>query len=187
MSEKTALVIVTNGSEEMETVITVDVLRRTGVKVTLAGLNGNEPVKCSRAVTLVPDDSLESATKSGLFDAVILPGGLDGSEAFAASAAVGQVLKAHEEGGKIVATICAATIALKSHGIAVGKKVTSYPSKADVFKDTSYIYLEDRVVQDGQIITSRGPGTAFEFGLAIATNLVGEEKAAEVGRGMLLK
>lgn len=187
MSEKTALVIITTGSEEMETVISVDVLRRSGIKVTLAGLDGKDPVKCSRSVYLVPDDSLESASKDGLFDAVVLPGGFGGSDIFAASPLIGQVLKRHEEGGKIIATICASALALKSHGVALGKKITSHPWKADHFKDTNYIYLNERVVKDGQFITSRSPGTAFEFAVSIVASLVGDEKAKEVGRIMLLK
>ena len=186
MSGKRALVIVAAGSEEMETVITVDVLRRAGIEVTLAGLTGKDPVKCSRSVVLVPDDSLANAASSGLFDAVILPGGLDGSHAFAASAEVGKVLKDHESAGKIVAAICAAPFAFKSHGIAVGKKVTSHPCKAEDLK-ADYTYLEDRVVQDGQVVTSRAPGTAFEFALALVTNLVGATKATEITPGMLLK
>lgn len=185
MAAKKALVVVAPGSEEMETVITVDVLRRAGIDVTLAGLAGKEPIKCSRSLVLVPDDSLANAAASGLFDAVILPGGLDGSHAFAASAEVGQVLKAHESGGKIVAAICAAPIAFKSHGIAVGKKITSHPCKAEDLK-ADYTYLEERVVQDGQVITSRAPGTAFEFALALVTNLVGSSKASEITPGMLL-
>ncbi len=76
---KTALVFLAPGAEEMETVITVDVLRRGGVQVTLAGVNGLESVLCSRNVRLVPDDSLENV-KDTVFDAIIIPGGLKGAE-----------------------------------------------------------------------------------------------------------
>ncbi len=78
MSKK-ALVFLAPGAEEMETVITVDVLRRGGIQVTLAGVNGIEPVLCSRNVKLVPDDALENL-KDNIFDAVIIPGGLKGAE-----------------------------------------------------------------------------------------------------------
>jgi len=75
---------------------------------------------------------------------------------------------------------------LKSHGIGIGKSITSYPSvKAEVMEGAYYKYKEDPVVIDGDLITSRGPGTALEFSLAIVEKLFGKEKATEVGRGML--
>ena len=73
---KKALVILAPGAEEMETVISVDVLRRAKIDVTLAGLDGNEPVECSRSVKIVPDVSLDEAVDRGPFDVVLLPGGL---------------------------------------------------------------------------------------------------------------
>ena len=75
---------------------------------------------------------------------------------------------------------------MKSHQIALGKQITSYPSKKDELV-SSYNYSEDRVVVDDNLITSRGPGTAFEFGLKIVEKLVGIEKANEVASGMLVK
>lgn len=184
MSQKKVLVLIAAGSEEMETVITVDVLRRASVEVTLAGVHGSEPVKCSRSIVIVPDTSLALTTE--LYDAIVLPGGLDGAQTFADSAEVGKALKAHESAGKIVAAICAAPIAFKAHKIALGAKITSHPSKAADLKD-SFTYVEDRVVQDGQIVTSRAPGTAFEFALTLAKILVGDAKVAEISPGMLLK
>jgi protein DJ-1 len=79
---KTALVFLAPGAEEMETVITVDVLRRGGIEVMLAGVDGPDPVLCSRNVKLVPDDALENV-RNNVFDAVIIPGGLKGAEACA--------------------------------------------------------------------------------------------------------
>lgn len=187
MSTKKALVIVAPMSEEMETVIAVDVLRRAKIDVTLAGLDGSDSVKCSRSVVLVPDDSLTNAAKAGLFDAVVLPGGLIGSPAFSKSAEVGQVLKAHDAAGKVLAAICAAPVAFKTHEIAVGKRLTSHPLTRDEFKDTSYTYSEERVVQDGHIITSRSPGTAFEWALAIVGALLGPEKEKELHDWMICK
>ncbi|XP_037813981.1 protein dj-1beta-like [Lucilia sericata] len=183
---KTALIILAPGAEEMEFVISADVLRRAGVKVTVAGLSGTEPVKCSRDVVILPDTSLE-ASKSNKYDVVILPGGLGGSKAMAESAVVGEILKQQESEGRIVAAICAAPTALAAHSICQGKSLTSYPSVKSQL-ETIYKYIDDQtVVQDGNLITSRGPGTAFEFGLKIAEVLAGSDKAAEVAKGMLLK
>lgn len=82
---------------------------------------------------------------------------------------------------------CAAPIALKSHQIGIKKKLTSHPSKADDMKAGDYVYSEDRVVVDGQLITSRGPGTAFEFALAIVDKMCGQEKVAQISAPMLVR
>ncbi|XP_041970394.1 protein dj-1beta-like [Aricia agestis] len=184
---KSALVILAQGSEEMETVITVDMLRRGGVTVTVAGLDGNAPVLCSRQVTLVPDKSLTDAlAEKSQYDAVILPGGLEGSERFCKSSVVAAVLKDHESGGKIVAAICAAPTAFVAHGVAKGKKITSYPTTKDKIS-ADYQYVEgERVVVDGNIVTSRGPGTAYWFGLKLIEMLTGKDKADQVEKGMLI-
>ncbi|XP_045458021.1 protein dj-1beta-like isoform X2 [Melitaea cinxia] len=184
---KSALMILAQGAEEMETVITVDMLRRGGVTVTLAGLDGDAPVLCSRQVTLVPDKSLADAlAEKPQYDAVILPGGLEGSERLSKSSVVGTLLKEHEKSGKIVAAICAAPTAFVAHGVGKGKRVTSYPSTKDKIS-TDYTYVEgERVVVDGNIVTSRGPGTAYWFGLTLIEMLTGKEKAQQVEKGMLI-
>ncbi|TMW50156.1 hypothetical protein DOY81_004781, partial [Sarcophaga bullata] len=182
---KSALIILAPGAEEMEFVISADVLRRAGIKVTVAGLTGKDPVKCSRDVVIVPDTSLED-TKPNKYDVVILPGGLGGSKAMAESALVGEILKQQESEGRVVAAICAAPTALAAHGICSGKSLTSYPSVKSQL-ESNYKYVDNKtVVQDGNLITSRGPGTAFEFGIKIAEVLAGSEKASEVAKGMLL-
>ncbi|CAG9136104.1 unnamed protein product [Plutella xylostella] len=183
---KTALMILAEGAEEMETVITVDMLRRAGVTVTVAGLDGAAPVLCSRQITLVPDKSLVDAlAERPEYDAVILPGGLEGSDRLSKSSAVGTLLKEHEKNGKIVAAICAAPTAFAAHGVASGKRVTSYPTTKD--KMAGYDYVEgERVVVDGNIVTSRGPGTAYWFGLTLIELLTDKAKAEQVEKGMLI-
>ncbi|CAH0712817.1 unnamed protein product, partial [Brenthis ino] len=184
---KTALMIMAQGAEEMETVITVDMLRRAGVSVTLAGLDGNAPVLCSRQITVVPDKSLADAlAEKPQYDAVILPGGLEGSDRLCKSDVVGSLLKEHENSGKIVAAICAAPTAFVAHGVAKNKRITSYPTTKDKIT-ADYTYVEgERVVVDGNIVTSRGPGTAYWFGLKLIEMLVGKEKADQVEKGMLI-
>ncbi|XP_075988911.1 protein dj-1beta-like [Anticarsia gemmatalis] len=185
---KSALVILAQGAEEMETVITVDMLRRAGVTVTMAGLDGDAPVLCSRQITLVPDKSLSDAlAASPQYDAVILPGGLEGSDRLSKSEVVGTLLKEHEKSGKIVAAICAAPTAFVAHGVAINKKVTSYPTTKDKIPADKYTYVEgERVVVDGNIVTSRGPGTAYWFGLTLIELLAGKEKSDQVEKGMII-
>jgi len=181
---KTALLLLTEGAEEMEAVITIDVLRRAGVEVTVAGVHGAGAVKCSRGVVMTPDLSLEEAAKSS-YDAVIMPGGLGGAQDLAKCAAVGAVLRQQEAAGRLVAAICAAPVALQAHGICTGRALTSYPGFEKQLP--GYTYRQDRVVVDGNLVTSRGPGTAFEFGLALVGQLLGSEEADKTGQPLLLK
>ena len=183
----TALVLLAEGAEEMETVITVDVLRRGEVEVTLAEIAGSDPVICSRQVKIVPDKSLDDALKAGPYDVVVCPGGLGGAKNLSESAAVGILLQEQEKAGRYVAAICAAPTAMKAHKICSGKTVTSHPSVKDKMVDGGYKYSEDRVVADGKLITSQGPGTTFEFGLKIVEKLQGAEKANSLVNPMILK
>ncbi|KAK9302309.1 hypothetical protein QLX08_005722 [Tetragonisca angustula] len=185
MSKKTALLLIAEGSEEMEAVITTDVLRRVGIDVTVAGLTENPCVKCSRDVKICVDAKLSDAVNQK-YDVVILPGGLNGSKAFANSSEVGKLLQQQEQENRLIAAICAAPTALKIHGIAKGKKITSYPAMKDQLTDY-YKYLEDKVVIDGNLITSRGPATAFDFSLAIAEKLIDKQTADDAAKAMLYK
>ncbi|KAG7209875.1 hypothetical protein KM043_011477 [Ampulex compressa] len=184
MSKKTALLLIADGSEEMEAVITADVLRRAGVLVTIASVTDNENVKCSRDVKLCADVKISNMKNDDKYDVLILPGGLGGSKTFASSSEVGKLLQEQEKEDRVIAAICAAPTALKAHGIAKGKQITSYPAMKDQLID-EYKYLEEKVVIDGNLITSRGPGTAFAFGLAIVEKLLNKESAATVAKGML--
>ncbi|XP_028395939.1 protein/nucleic acid deglycase DJ-1-like [Dendronephthya gigantea] len=179
-----ALIILAEGAEEMEAVITADVLRRGKVETVIAGLSGADPVQCSRQVVVKPDMSLEEACKKEPFDAVILPGGGGGSKKLSQSAEVKKVLKEQEQRDGIIAAICAGPTALVAHGIGVGKTVTSYPSVKEKFKD--YKYSEERVVKDGKLITSRGPGTAFQFGIEIVRAVRGNDGVADGLAGPML-
>lgn len=190
MSAKTALVLLAEGAEEMETVIAVDVLRRGGVTVTLAGLDSTSTsagVVCSRNIKIVADATIDSLVEAGTqFDAVILPGGGKGAENLANSPTVGKLLQAQESSGRIIGAICAAPTALLKHNIGKGKKVTSYPAfKEKLEKD--FTYSEDPVVVDGSLVTSRGPGTSFAFAIKLVELLAGEGPAAPLAKQMILE
>lgn len=98
---------------------------------------------------------------------------------------IGKILKNFEQSNKLLAVICASPIALEKHNIGAGKKITSHPSIAKQL--TRYQYCEDSVVNDRGLITSRGPGTAFEFAFEIVKQLMGEEKVKEIKTPMMLK
>lgn len=179
----TALVILAQGGEEMEATITIDVLRRGGVDVVVAGLDGDAPVLCSRKVRIVPDVALAAA--KGPFDVVILPGGLEGAKRLSESTAVGELLRAQEAAGRAVAAICAAPIALARHDVFAGHRLTGYPSVHDEIAKHGEL-VSASVVQDRNLVTSQGPGTAFAFALALVERLAGKETADQVRKGLLL-
>lgn len=181
--QKRALVILAEGAEEMEATIVVDVLRRAEIDVVLAGLDGAEPVRCSRKVRIVPDAALAEA--GGEFDVIVLPGGKGGADRLAASGAVGELLRAQKASGRLVAAICAAPIALKAHGVFAGSRMTCHPSVSEVVSQHGRL-AEDPVVEDGQLLTSRGPGTALPFALAIVERLRGAQVASKVKQPLML-
>uniref|UniRef100_A0A3P8X291 protein deglycase n=1 Tax=Cynoglossus semilaevis TaxID=244447 RepID=A0A3P8X291_CYNSE len=203
MAGKRALVIVSKGAEEMETVVPVDIMRRAGIAVTLAGLSGKDPVQCSRNVVICPDASLDEASKQGPYDVVVLPGGMPGAQNLADSPAVKEVLKEQDGRKGLIAAICAGPTALLAHGIGFGSTVTTHPSMkekmmagekschAAAVESTPlrdhYKYSEARVQKDGHFITSRGPGTSFEFALTIVEELMGPEVVAQVKAPLMLK
>ncbi len=185
--KKRVLVLLAPGSEEMETTIIVDVLRRAELDVVLAGVDGPQPVKCSRGVRIVPDVGLLEllpALEQRTFDAVVMPGGAAGAEHLCGSSAVGRILSEQWRARGLVGAMCAAPLALAAHGIATGADITCYPSLRAKLEAT-HVWHDRRVVISGRLITSQGPGTTFEFALALIEQLVGEEVARRV-RGPLL-
>jgi len=181
---KTALVLLAEGFEEMEAIAPVDVLRRAGVRVVLAGVN-SLTVKSSRNLGVQADALLKDI--KDLPDVVILPGGLPGVTNLAKSVEVARLVKQTSVAGKLVAAICAApAVVLAPLGILDGKKATCYPGCETDFSGKT-VYSKERVVVDGDIITSQGPGTALEFALVIAARLAGQEMADIVRGKMLIK
>uniref|UniRef100_UPI00398F2DC6 Parkinson disease protein 7 homolog n=1 Tax=Pristiophorus japonicus TaxID=55135 RepID=UPI00398F2DC6 len=187
MAAKRALVIVAQGAEEIETVVPIDLMRRAGIMVTVAGLTGKEPVTCSRDVVICPDSSLQDAAKQGPYDVIVLPGGNLGAQNLSESSAVKEVLKAQDCNKGLIAAICAGPTALLAHEIGYGRKVTTHPlAKDKMMAGAHYTYSEAHVEIDGNILTSRGPGTSFKFGLAIIETLLGKEVTEKVKAPLVL-
>ncbi|CAK5085695.1 unnamed protein product [Meloidogyne enterolobii] len=184
---KTALIIGSDGSEDIELIVTSDVLRRAGIDVTIAGLQDEKHITLARKAILQVDALFKDVAEKE-FDAVILPGGQPGSDNLAKDERVGKLLQRHEKGGKIVAAICAAPIALVSHGIAKkegGGTLTSYPAVKEKIIAGGYNYSEDKVCVWKNVVTSRGPGTAFLFSLKLVEMLTDLEKSETVKKALL--
>jgi protein DJ-1 len=177
-----ALVLLAEGAEEMEAVISIDVLRRGQIDVTVAGIDGAEPVRCSRGVVIVPDVGI--AEVDGTFDVLVLPGGAEGAKRLAQSAKVGELLREQEQSGRWVAALCAAPISFPAHGVFRGRQLTSHPSVKSMLEGWGQ-YSEHSVVADRNLITSRGPGTAFVFALRIVGTLTDAQRMVEVRAPMM--
>lgn len=177
------LVPLAQGCEELEAVTIIDLLVRAGVEVVTAGLEGG-PVTASRGVVLLPQMTLEQALERD-YDMVVLPGGMPGATNLENDLRLRELLRTMAANGKFTAAICAAPRALASAGVLSGKRATSYPGHLDKMDLPDVEYRQEAVVQDGKVITSRGPGTAMDFALHLVEQLVGREKRDEVEAALL--
>lgn len=175
-----ALVLLATGFEEMEAVIVIDVLRRASVEVTTAAL-GELVVEGSHTIPVLADTKLDDLG-AATYDVVVLPGGQPGSQRLRDDARVQSLLRQQHAEGRMVAAICAAPSALEAAGLLHGRKATSFPGVAL----PSAEYSEARVVVDGTLVTSRGPGTTFEFALTLVDLLVSASVAEKLRQGMLV-
>jgi 4-methyl-5(b-hydroxyethyl)-thiazole monophosphate biosynthesis len=176
-----ALVLFADGSEELEAVTIVNILRRGGINVTLAGLHAGA-LRGSRSIVITPDTTLDEALAHD-YDMVVLPGGLPGTDHLKADARVLKLLQRMNGEGKYVAAICAAPSVLATAGLLDGKRATCYPTCLDEFPKVKL--QTSAVVEDGNIITSRGPGTAMDFALSLVERLCGKAKRQEVEAGLV--
>mgnify|MGYP001567475663 CR=1 FL=1 len=174
------------GFEEIEAITVIDVLRRAGVKVTVAGLAPGPPgpIEGRSKIRVLSEVSLDEVDSSD-FDMIVLPGGLPGTTHLKEDPRIQRIVREMAAKGKFTTAICAAPTVLSAVGLLKGKRVTSHTS---VRKDlTETTYLEERVVVDGSVITSRSPGTAMEFAMKLVEILCGKEKLEEVNRGVLAR
>lgn len=176
------LIILAEGFEEIEALTVVDVLRRANLVCDMCTLSG-EFVKGAHDIIVKGNCIIDNINKDE-YDAVILPGGMPGSEYLKESKQVLKLVKEFNDSKKIVAAICAAPIVLEEAGILNNRTVTSYPGSLDA--DGEYNYIEEVVACDDNIITSRGPATSLTFALTILKKLGLEEKAAALAEGMMV-
>ena len=183
------LVPIAPGCEEIEAVTVIDVLRRAELDVTVARAQGGERpesllVTASRGVKLQADTLLIHC-RDRIFDAIVLPGGLPGAEHLRDDAILTEMLKAQVAADRLVAAICAApAVVLAHHELLGDRRATCHPTCMDQLPAEAR--SGERVVTSGNLITSRSPGTAMEFALAIVANLCGQELRNDLARQLLL-
>ncbi|KAF8902523.1 class I glutamine amidotransferase-like protein [Gymnopilus junonius] len=188
-----ALILIADGTEEMEFTITYDTLVRGGIKVTSAyvpdvaspTLQRISPptAKCSRGIHIMPDVYFDlSLCGPDIFDLVVIPGGAKGAETMSKHPSVQELVRRYIERNKLVGMICAGSLAAKTAKLPQ-QPLTSHPSvKAELEhgKYSNFEYLEDSVVISNNLVTSRGPGTAFPFALTLVELLCGSERREEI-------
>lgn len=172
------LVPLAQGCEELEAITITDLLVRAGIKVTTAGLD-DQPVTASRGTRILPDTSIDQVIDKS-FDMIVLPGGLPGADHLRDDSRLQQMLQQHAAKQKPVGAICAAPKALAAAGLLDGKSATGYPGTLEALNNPS-ITISNRAVEiDGNVMTSRGPGTAIDFALAIIELIEGKDKRDQV-------
>jgi protein deglycase len=181
--KKKVVVPIAQGFEEIEAVTVIDILRRAGIEVTVAGVSP-DPIVGRNGIRLVADCPVADV-KAADYDMVILPGGSEGTAHLATCASTKQLITDAAQQNKYLAAICAAPSVLSGLGLIEGKRVTSHPSVDGALGKVSY--SEARVVIDGTVVTSRSPGTAMEFAMALVALLAGQEKVDEVNKGVMAK
>lgn len=174
MSKKIGI-MVANGYEEVEMLTVVDLLRRAGMTCDIISVSGEKELTSSHKVTVIADLLYEEADFDS-YDALAIPGGMPGTTNLGAHAGVCEQLKKAYADGRMIAAICAAPTVFGKLGLLEGKKAICYPGMEDQLTGAEVTY--EPAVRDGNIITSRGMGTAIDFGLAIIAYYEGEEAAA---------
>lgn len=179
--KKRVLCLLAPGFEEIEFVAPIDLLRRAEVEVVVASVSGEKWVT-GRCGVIVQADAALGTVIHEPFDMLFIPGG-PGVKVLRADGRPAQLAKAYTEAGKPVAAICAAPTVLAEAGLLAGRRFTAHFS---VHTELPGALAEERVVKDGNIITSRGAGTAVEFGLALVTELLGEAKARDISAAIMI-
>jgi 4-methyl-5(b-hydroxyethyl)-thiazole monophosphate biosynthesis len=175
----TALTLLAEGFEEIEVITPVDLLRRAGVEVTIASLSDHCHATGRNGITVHADAALSEVGRN-LFDLLLIPGG-PGVKNLRADQRVRAVVERHAAAGKWLAAICAAPTVLNASALLDGRRYTAHFSVAD---ELSNILADQRVVADGNILTSRGAGTAVDFGLLLVGKLTSVERAREVAHSI---
>ena len=176
------LIPLADGVEEMEAVILIDVLRRATWEVVSAGIAGRT-VRASRGVVLVADAEWHAVDPME-FDVLAVPGGAAGADALSREQSVLEAVRCFAESGRLLAAICAGPLVLQAAGVLDGRRATCHPGVAARLTVTPRSAV--RVVSDGNVVTSQGPGTAMELALALIARTDGAEAARAVAEGLVL-
>lgn len=174
----TALVIITDGIEELEAVAPVDCLRRAGVEVTVASATSSLTVTGRNQIQICADVNLDSCSRE--YALIVIPGG-PSHVSMLEDSRILDILRKQEKAGKLIGSICAGPVVLKKAGILEGKSFTSFPGTKEVLPERD---AQSEVVRDGNLITSQGAGTAVAFALALVEATCGEAASKSIAESI---
>lgn len=177
------LVPLAQGCEELEAVTIIDLLRRAGIEVVVAGLMPGI-VKASRGTQLVPDTTLDAVLHEE-YDMVVLPGGMPGAQHLKDDTRIIGLIQKMAAADRYIAAICVAPTVLATAGVLSGKTATSYPGFLEKMNLNNVTLSTDAVVRDGRVITSRGPGTAMDFALSLVEILSGLDVRRQIESALI--
>lgn len=177
-------IMLAEGFEEIEAVAVYDIVKRASVETFFVSVYGEKTVKSSRGMKIVPDKSLSDISSIEADDVIVLPGGMPGTLNLKKSDELAKIIVNHNNSNGILAAICAAPSILGEMGLLKGKKATCYPGFEESLLDA--LFTEEAVVYDGNIITSRGAGTAVYFALEIVSLVKNKQEAAKISSAILL-
>ena len=184
MTKKVALFI-ENGSEELEFIATLDIMRRANLEVDLISANNEDFITSSHNVKILADKKIDEVNNILDYDAIVIPGGMPGSTLLRDNKKIIEFYQTMYNSGKLVAAICAAPIVLSAAGITDDKEVTSYPGFDKEINYKNY-NSEKAVVIDKNVITAQGPAVAILFGYEIVNYLLQDNTAEDVKKAMLV-
>ena len=184
MTKKVALFI-ENGSEELEFIAPLDIMRRANLEVDLISANNEDFITSSHNIKILADKKIEEVNNILDYDAIVIPGGMPGSTLLRDNKKIIEFYQTMYNSGKLVAAICAAPIVLSAAGITDDKEVTSYPGFDKEINYKNY-NSEKAVVIDKNVITAQGPAVAILFGYEIVNYLLHENTAEDVKKAMLV-
>ena len=184
MTKKVALFI-ENGSEELELIAPLDVMRRANLEVDVISANNEDFITSAHNVKIMADKKIEEINNILDYDAIVIPGGMPGSTLLRDNKKIIEFYQTMYNSGKLVAAICAAPIVLSAAGITDDKEVTSYPGFDKEINCKSY-NSEKAVVVDKNVITAQGPAVAILFGYEIVNYLLQGNTADDIKKTMLV-
>ena len=174
-------VFLANGFEEIEALAPVDFLKRAGVETLTVGVSGKYACG-AHGINVEADILLDEIALDDNLQGIILPGGMPGADNLCKCETVQKAIDYCTEKGRVIAAICAAPFILGKRGLLKGKNATCFPGFEEYLQGAEI--LSNGVVSDGNIITAKGAGVAWEFGAAIVEKLIGKEKSDEILRGI---
>ena len=176
-AKKQVALLLADGFEEGEAVIVLDILERLEIQVTTLACQKSQTLRSYHGIQMQANELL-SAQGDRLFDAVVMPGGPEGSVALAASREVVEFVRRHDEAGKLICPLCsAAARVLGGNGLLKGRR---YVCSGDLYKDVKDgVYVNQSFVEDGNLLSGKGLGLAFDFAFQLAYRLTGNAEATD--------